>query len=946
MKKELYAIFLAIVLLIQSAGYIAIAEEVAPEDREYDHLNKQITTFIKGNLLPPSEDGFTVEGDNTNYDYAYEKLLALGILDGSGNQSLSSENPLTRIEFLNIIMSCMGISGIANAETGFIDVSAEHEHSGIINVARSYGIVKGSGGFFRPDAPVTYAEAIVMAVRAFGHGLEADAAGGFEAGYIAIAMKYDLLTGIDSVDYFSTTDKKEAYRLILNLVEADELSVLQVKKDGVYYVNPGYNTTMLEHYWDFEYSEGVVTSVGLSGLYSDTNDNPDVVVINNLKLLGDYSQCVDLLGMYSKAWYDPDTSEIIFIEALEKRNLVMTIDSKDAVGLSSGSFRYFDGNREKSIPVIRNPYVIYNGRLASSSIENLYTPDQGTVTFINNTGSGAYNIIKIESYTDMVVGMINSNDMIVYDAYSSQITELDNTLINSSKKPSGYEKAIELNSDKMMDGLSIVNDLHKEIYFGMLSENDVITIKKSIDSKLVYVYVSSNTVKGRIGEIYESDGKRYVRVNGKEYKLTERCKELCKDSIQLNADVILRLNKFGNVVAIGTADGVENGMQYAYVIRTFIEEMAADGPLMYLRLLKADGKIANFALSEKCRIDGAVKKEADKQEDAFELGVVDDNSRVIRYELDDDSCIKTIDTEYCADSESEESTIKALRKVNGTEITFKDTGMFDEQVWIDHDNTIVFAINSSNTVAESEKYRVMKTSLFKNDDKYDVNAYTSNDSYVADVITTNLATEETVSDRQLAIVSKIGQVWGDGELMAQFKVYVNGAEKTITCDAEEFAKHNIVVGDIIRYDAVDDVILGTIEKVYDSITKTFPVNTDAGTNGFANTSSSYRAGDFLVRKGFVYDVKGEYFSFVLTDDVNDLATFNPKTDLSDMVVTKMNSAVSIYKMDSKGLTVTTGSIKDLKPYVDCGNSCNAVIYRSMWMQPQQFIIIEDGEAQK
>ena len=190
MKKELYAIFLAITILMQSVCCIALAEE--PEDKEYEHLDKKITTFIKGNILPPSED-FMIDGQQSSYDYSYEKLFALGILDGGGNQNVSTDAPLTRIEFLNIIMSCMGISNIRNCETGFSDVPATHEFSGIINIARSYGIVVGSDGLFRPDVPITYIEAIVMAVRAFGHDIEAKQSGGFETGYITTAAKYDLL---------------------------------------------------------------------------------------------------------------------------------------------------------------------------------------------------------------------------------------------------------------------------------------------------------------------------------------------------------------------------------------------------------------------------------------------------------------------------------------------------------------------------------------------------------------------------------------------------------------------------------------------------------------------------------------------------------------------------------------------------------------------------------
>lgn len=947
MNKRLYALFLAVILIAQS---ICVVSAVDVEDAEYDHLNKKITTFIKGNLLPVSEETQQPAEQNDSYDYAYEKLLALGILSGGGNQNINSENPLTRLEFLNIIMNCMGTEYAGGMETGFYDVPADHEYSGLINTASAYGIIRGSNGFFRPDEPITYLEAIVMAVRAYGYEFDASDAGGFESGYITAAIKCDLIEGAEKVDYSLPADKKKAYRLVLNMAEKEGASVIHYTETGSYYAKPDYEITMLEHYLGYAYSEGVVSTVGASGLYANTNESNDTVIVNNVRMKGDYAGCIELLGTYSKAWYEPESGEIIYIEVIDKKNDIITIDASDALGLDGGKYRFYKDGREKSVSVTDNPYVIYNGRLASADIENLYTPEQGSVTLINNNGESKYNVIIIESYFDITVGTVNAENKMVYDVNSSEITAVDNKLINEGKSPSGIIKSVQMDEEKNDGVISIVNEQGKEIYIGMLSQNDILTVKKSADDKIIYAYTSSKAVSGKITAVYEEEGNTFVTVNGEKYEVTDKCKTVFGDALIPNSDVVLRINKFGKAAAVAGMLVTDDGMQYGYVIKYLVDEESGDEPQVIIRFLKADGNITSCYLPEKCTIDGSMKKEAAKQKEALDLAIADDISRVIKYKLNEASEITEIDTKYFNQmSEIKETSLKTIREANNSAICYKGNGSFNEQFWIDTNNVVIFAINNAED-DETKKYCVRKSGIFTNGSSYDVSAYTSSDSYVADVVVTLTSSSgEAVSSSQLAILSDIRQVWGDGEMMYEFSAYINGAEKNVKCEAETFEEAELVIGDIIRYDSYDDTVTGIIEKVYDSVKQEFPKNTNTDlnngyTNKTHNMNSSWRDQNFLVRKGFVYDIKGEYFSFVLTDDISTMATFDPLENLSDLVVTKMNANVSVYKMEDGKLTVTGGSVKDLKPYVDCQNGCNAVIFRSYWMQPQQFIIIErDGE---
>ena len=82
----------------------------------------------------------------------------------------------------------LGLEDAADLQKGqtmFDDVSAEHWANGYINLAVSQGIIEGDGdGNFRPNAPISYAEAMTIMVRATGYTVSAEENGGYPHGYM------------------------------------------------------------------------------------------------------------------------------------------------------------------------------------------------------------------------------------------------------------------------------------------------------------------------------------------------------------------------------------------------------------------------------------------------------------------------------------------------------------------------------------------------------------------------------------------------------------------------------------------------------------------------------------------------------------------------------------------------------------------------------------------
>ncbi|MGD9567020.1 MAG: S-layer homology domain-containing protein [Sedimentibacter sp.] len=112
-----------------------------------------------------------VEG--TDYANAVERLGALDIIVGYEDGTFKPDNSITRAEFAAIAIRALGMEDIAVDSvdnTKFADVRGTHWASGYVNLATAQGIIVGyPDGTFKPEAQVTYSEAIAMIVRLLGY---------------------------------------------------------------------------------------------------------------------------------------------------------------------------------------------------------------------------------------------------------------------------------------------------------------------------------------------------------------------------------------------------------------------------------------------------------------------------------------------------------------------------------------------------------------------------------------------------------------------------------------------------------------------------------------------------------------------------------------------------------------------------------------------------------
>lgn len=126
-------------------------------------------------ILSSFSFAFAVPSDveGTDYENAVARLSALDIIVGYEDGTFRPDNSITRAEFAAIAVRALGMEDIAAgsaANTKFPDVSANHWASGYVNLATAQGIIVGyPDGTFKPEAQVTYSEAVAMLVRLLGY---------------------------------------------------------------------------------------------------------------------------------------------------------------------------------------------------------------------------------------------------------------------------------------------------------------------------------------------------------------------------------------------------------------------------------------------------------------------------------------------------------------------------------------------------------------------------------------------------------------------------------------------------------------------------------------------------------------------------------------------------------------------------------------------------------
>lgn len=161
-----------------------------------------------------------IEGEY--YQAAVEALVELGVINGNPDGTFKGENVVTRAELAKMLVIALGqeqAAKMAKGATQFTDVAADHWASGYINVAAQSKIIVGyPDGTFLPEEPVSYAEAVTMALRALGYRNVVESAGTWPTNYITKANELKLLKDMKDVDAEAGAKRGNVAILLWNML--------------------------------------------------------------------------------------------------------------------------------------------------------------------------------------------------------------------------------------------------------------------------------------------------------------------------------------------------------------------------------------------------------------------------------------------------------------------------------------------------------------------------------------------------------------------------------------------------------------------------------------------------------------------------------------------------------------------------------------------------------
>lgn len=207
-------------------------------------MKKRIVSMLLAVMLVvglvPAAMAFS-DVDDAELAAKIDLLAELGIINGYTDGTFRPNQPLTRAEFTKLVVTMLGRQDDRVTFAGytiFTDVVSGHWAAGYINLAArsvdkgGLALVKGyTDGSFRPDATITYGEAVTIVLRALGY-TDADVGFNWPQDYVDKASISGLGDGV-SLDADDIVGRADGARIFYNALFVESKDGKKLI-DGVY----------------------------------------------------------------------------------------------------------------------------------------------------------------------------------------------------------------------------------------------------------------------------------------------------------------------------------------------------------------------------------------------------------------------------------------------------------------------------------------------------------------------------------------------------------------------------------------------------------------------------------------------------------------------------------------------------------------------------------------
>lgn len=704
-------------------------------------------------------------------DWKTEVLTGLGIYQ---------ENPVTYDGFINSLGGFLYDNPIemGDAET----------------IARNTGMIESHEAYLGSDT-LTIGEACKLAVITLGY----KPAMGTDGNYMKKAAELGIADGIIAKGN-DRLREDVAVNILYDMIDAAPLVRTYGSINGPEYVVAN-NKNLLSINRDIYVVKGIVTGTEITSLYGpEYTANRDCIAIDEVSYYIGAKRYDRLLGKNVIAYIqesDTFSDRILYVGEIQNRNKTVIIDCDDIVdiGDSISYITYYKNeNTTKKVNIVASPRVIYNGMFLED-YDDKVDFQRGELELIDNNGDKVFDVIKISAYQNMVVEAIDSREMIIKNRY----------------KFADCIEELNLNNQKDEDIIyRIYDSTGAEVDFSAIKTDDILSVLRSTDNKIIDVYISENNqVNGRV--IGVDNNEKTVDVEGEKYKKSKDFDEFLTDtarSIEVGIVYTFAIDYFGRIAYMKEA--IVN--DYKVLVKIRYDDSV---DLFSAEYMDMNGDWYRSDISEKVRIDGV--KPGDYYAKMEDIRTGNDTvvlPQVVLIKFNSKNQIINIDTTVVT-SDSKFS----KKRTDGYKYSLQGEFFYSgTDVLCLENNTKVIVIPSTDKTNKEEWSILNAGSLFIDEQAYDdIDFFNLDEFQYTDLITVvrGPALSEANKSRALFVITGFKQSIVDGEVLPVIRGSVDGFLNFTFTGKTKDVFTNAISGGLSKGDVVNISLdqKGLVEKV-------------------------------------------------------------------------------------------------------------------------------------
>jgi len=609
-------------------------------------MKKILSLILSITLLFGCTAGISASAATSGITDTDEAIALLTYMDMIESDEDITAN-ITRAEFASLVAKAIKAQPTSGKQY-YTDVDAYYWAFDAISALTELGYLSGGDKMaFRPEDNIRLSEAAKIAAYMLGYGELSTAKGGWSAGYLQTASRLGITQGMSS-EYIT---KEQAYVMLMRTMNTPMLVPGSISENGTKY-EVDESSTILSVYHDIYYIEDVVKAAGPVSLVSSAVVSEGEVLIGNKVLRTDAisADMYEYLGMTIIGYYtetDGKNASLVVALPVGEENSVITVNKDDVVSIEDKGgyylFEYYDEDEKREdVKVPRGAVVVKNGMSVTTDLFNELAIDKGSYKFLDHNDDGKIDVLFVNEYYNLIVGLVENKQGMTYLATDVQGTleyyrgQVGSKRFIYDKFDSTLSVDVTEDSDKIIKFKNADGSVCK---IDDIALNEVLSVYKSADGKYIEVVKGSGAVKGVVSEVISTDADTMTLViNDVEYDMDVSVTENASIAPEAGFVGTFYIDAFGKI-GYYTQDS-DADIRFGYLTKVGRQKSGLD-KTVHLEIFSQDNVLDTYTLYTKAVIDGiGIKEDLDKAYD----NLLPHAKQMIRFTANENKEVTFVDT--------------------------------------------------------------------------------------------------------------------------------------------------------------------------------------------------------------------------------------------------------------------------------------------------------------